>query len=316
MTEILIIGGGGYIGSVLTRYFLSKNHKVIILDLLKRGSSGVMPFLKNENYTFINGDYMTKLLPLTLEIYKPEIIIHLAGIVGDPNCAKEPELATKINVDGIKWLVQCANQKKFIESLFYSSTCSVYGFNIEVCTELTLPKPLSHYAQTKLKAEEIIRKESKQGISFRFGTAYGWSDNMRYDIVVNLLTRMAIKQNEFKIFDGTQFRPFVHPLDIAMFFESLFNKNLSGYVGEVFNLVSENLSMLELGQLIERTLPYSIMKQIPEKEDNRSYICRCFKAHSELGFSPKIRVRDGICEIEKVLMKEREFALDHIAISY
>lgn len=314
--KILITGSGGYIGSVLTDYFLSKNHQVIGMDILRRGSDGIIPFKENSNYTFLNADFTTAILPLILKTYNPEIVIHLAAVVGDPNCAKEPKLATKTNVEGVKWVVECCNNHDSIEKLFFASTTSVYGYNEETCTELTKPNPLSHYARTKLKAEEIIRKESKQGISFRFGTAYGWSLNMRYDIVVNLLTKMAIDTNQFNIFDGTQFRPFIHPLDIAIFFESLFERDLSGYRGEIFNLVSENLSMLELGQLIERTLPYAIMSQIPEKEDNRSYICRCFKAHSELGFSPKWRVRDGIQEIERYIISQKKATLDHIAISY
>lgn len=314
--KILIIGAGGYIGSVLTDYFLSKNHEVIGLDNLRSGSEGIIPFKNNVNYRFVNADFTTNILPLIFKTYNPEIVIHLAAIVGDPNCAKEPKLATKINVEGVKWLVKCCNNQNSIEKLFFASTCSIYGYNKETCTELTKPNPLSHYAKTKLKAEEIIRKDSKNGISFRFGTMYGWSYNMRFDIVVNLITKMAVENSEFKIFDGTQVRPFLHPLDLAIFFESLFEEDLSGYKGEVFNLVSENLSMLELGQLIERTLPYTIMKRIPEPEDNRSYICRCFKAHSELAFSPTIRVREGIQEIESHLLKKKKVVLSHIALSY
>lgn len=314
--KVFIIGAGGYVGSVLTDYFLSKNHEVIGLDNLRRGSNGIIPFKKNPLYTFLNADFTTEILPLILKTYEPEIVVHLAAIVGDPNCAKEPELATKTNVEGVRWLVGCCNKYEFIEKLFFASTCSIYGYNKETCTEETSPNPLSHYAKTKLKAEEMIRKESKQGISFRFGTMYGWSPNMRFDIVVNLLTKMAVEKSEFGIFDGTQIRPFLHPLDLAIFFESLFGKDITGYQGEVFNLVSENLSMLELGQLIERTLPYTVMNHIPEKEDNRSYIVRCFKAHSELGFSPTIRVREGIQEIESHLLKKRKVALSHIALSY
>lgn len=307
--KIMITGGGGYIGSVLTKYFLSKNHKVIVIDSMKRGPEGIIPFKTNPNYTFLNFDFMNPLFPLSLKIYRPEIVIHLAAIVGDPNCEKEPELATKVNVDGVRWVVECCNKHDFVETLFFASTCSIYGYNKETCTESSAPNPLSHYARTKLKAEEIIRNESKQGISLRLGTAYGWSLNMRYDIVVNLLTQMAIKNKEFSIFDGNQFRPFIHPLDIGIFLESLFDKDLSGYRGEVFNLVSENLSILELGQLIERTLPYTIMKLIPGKEDSRSYICRCFKAHSELGFSPQLRVREGIQEIEKNIRTSEKEAI-------
>lgn len=303
--KIIIIGGGGYVGCVLTDYFLSRNHEVIVLDNLRRGSDGIMTFKENSNYKFLNADFTTAILPLVLKAYTPEVVIHLAGIVGDPDCSKNPELATKTNVEGVKWLVKCCNECSSIEKLFFASTCSIYGYNKETCIETTKPNPLSHYARTKLKAEEIIRKESKQGISFRFGTMYGWSPNMRFDIVVNLLTKIAVEKSEFSIFDGTQIRPFLHPMDLAIFFEGLFERDLASYVGEVFNVVSENLSMLELGQLIERTLPYTIMKRVPEKEDNRSYICRCFKAHSELGFTPTIRVREGIQEIERNLKRQK-----------
>ena len=313
--RIFITGGAGYVGSVLTEYFLSREHEVIVLDSLRNGSNGVIPFKQNPLYTFLNADFNTDILPIVLKAYKPEIVIHLAAIVGDPNCAKEPELAQKTNVEGVKWLVECCNNQESIEKLFFASTCSIYGYNKETCTEITKPNPLSLYAKTKLEAEGIIWQESRQGISFRFGTMYGWSPNMRFDLVVNLLTRMAVQNSEFSIFDGTQVRPFLHPLDLGIFFESLFEKDLSNFTGEIFNIVSENLSMLELGQLIERTLPYTIMNLIKEKEDNRSYICRCFKAHSELGFTPKIRVREGIQEIEIHLTK-KERVSDHLAISF
>ena len=305
MVKLMIIGGGGYIGSVLTEYFLSKKHEVIVLDILRNGSEGVILFKQNPLYTFLNTDFNTELLPIVFKTYSPEIVIHLAAIVGDPNCAKEPELAKKTNIEGVRWVTECCNNQESIEKLFFASTCSVYGYNKKTCIESTKTNPLSLYAETKLEAEEIIRKDSRNGISFRFGTMYGWSPSMRFDLVVNLLTRMAVNNSEFSIFDGSQLRPFLHPHDLALFFESLFERDLSGFIGEVFNLVSENLSMLELGELIERTLPYSIMKLDSEKEDNRSYIVRCFKAHSLLGFSPKIRVREGIQEIESHLNKQK-----------
>lgn len=269
--------------------------------MLRRSSKSISTLRKYESFELINGDIRSHLLDYTLKLYKPDVVIHLAGVVGDPECAKYPKLATEINVEGTKNVVEKCNTYN-IEKLFFASTCSVYGRNEEVCTEKSTLNPLSHYARTKLKAEEIIRNKSEQGISFRFGTMYGWSPNMRFDLVVNLLVERAVNHSLFRIYDGTQYRPFIHPLEVAMFFESLFEKDLEGFQGEVFNLVSENLSMLELGQLIERTLPYAIMNQVPEKEDNRSYICRCFKAHSQLGFSPRIRVRDGIQEIESRLL--------------
>lgn len=302
--KILGIGFAGYVGSVLTQYYLEKGHEVVCLDLLRRGSDGIRHHLKNPNFTLINADYMEGLLDSVLTLHEPEIVIHLAAIVGDPACAREPELATRTNVEGIPELVKACNERDL--KLFVASTCSVYGSNPNTCSELLNLNPLSHYARTKLQMEKIIRESSENGICFRFGTMHGWSPNMRCDIIVNRLVRDALKLGQFKIFDGKQYRPFLHPLDLAMFFESLFDKNLESFTGEVFNLVSENYSMLELGQLIERVIPTALMVQIPEKEDDRSYICSSFKAHSRLGFQPKMRILDSIQEIKKKIMGEKQ----------
>ncbi len=301
--RILIIGGAGYIGSVLANEFLKEGHIVTVLDLLKRGSDGIIMHRSNPMFTLVNADFISGILPLCLK--ETDIVVHLAAIVGDPACAKEPELATAINEKGVQYLVQQCN-KAGIDKLFFASTGSVYGYNEHTCDENTILNTQSHYARTKAKAERYIMNYSLNGLIFRFGTMYGISPNMRYDLVVNRLVNDAVKYSSYNIFDGTQFRPFLHPKDIAHFFLSIFDVDLSGYVGEVFNLVSENLSMLELGQLIERTIPTAVMNLVPEKEDNRSYICRSFKANKELGFSPKIRVRDGIQEIEHKLLKIKE----------
>lgn len=304
MKRILLIGGAGYIGSVLTDYYLKKGHEVTCLDLLRRGSDGIRVHLQNPKFTLINADYMEGFLDSIMILHEPDIVIHLAAIVGDPACAREPELATRTNVEGIPDLVRACNERDL--KLFVLSTCSVYGSSPKTCLEYSCLNPLSHYARTKLQMERIIRESSENGIIFRLGTMHGWSPNMRYDIIVNRLIRDALKTSQFKIFDGKQYRPFLHPLDLALFFESLFDKNLESFTGEVFNLVSENYSMLELGQLIERVIPTSLMVQIPEKEDDRSYICSSFKAHSRLGFKPRMRIIDSIREIEKKIMGEKQ----------
>lgn len=307
MAKILITGGAGYIGSVLVREFLSQGHVVIVLDTLERGSDGLPDYRTKRNFSLINADFTTRILDFALQDI--DVVIHLAALSGDPACDAEPERATKVNVEGIRFLVETCNNYDL--KLFFASTCSVYGSNAKTCHETTKLNPLSHYAKTKIEAENIIRENSENGISFRFATMYGWSPNIRYDLVVNRLVYDAVNKNEFKIFGGEQFRPFLHPLDLAYFWSSLFDKDLSSYVGEVFNLVSENLSMLELGQLIERTIPYSKMNRIEDAVDKRSYICRMFKAYKDLSFQPKIRVRDGIQEIERELIKSQNPTIEH-----
>ena len=244
---------------------------------------------------------MNDILPMVLN--EVDIVIHLAAIVGDPDCEQWPILATKTNVEGVKILVEACNDFE-INKLFFASTASVYGSNPEVCTEKSTLNPLSHYAQTKVEGEKIIQNKSINGIVFRFGTMYGLSPNMRYDIIVNRLVRDAVKKGEYNVYDGKQFRAFTHPRDLAYFFMYLFDKKLEDKIGEIYNLVSENLSMLQIGQLIKLLIPYTEMKLTPEKEDERTYICSSFKAYLELGFSPQLRVRDGIKEIELMLLRK------------
>ncbi len=303
LKKILIIGGAGYVGSVLIKEFLEQGYEVIVLDLLKRGSDGIKEHEKSKRFYFINADYMSEILPKTLKIYEPDIVIHLAAIVGDKACKEDPELATKTNVEGIHWLVECCNGTDAL--LLIASTCSIYGTNPNTCTEDSVIFPISHYAKTKREMEQIVKEKSKFALIFRFGTMYGWSPNMRYDLVVNRLVYDSIHFQEFKIFGGKQVRPFLHPKDLAYFFMRLcmLKDKLSKFNGEIFNLVSENLSIEELGELIEAVIPYVIKKEEDVKEVERSYCCRCFKAYKHLGFKPRVRVRDGIQEIEKKLLK-------------
>lgn len=293
---------------MLTDEFIKAGHQVVVFDLLKRGSDGIANHFNNDNFTLINADFMSSLLPLV--IMNCDLVIHLAAIVGDPACAAEPELATKINVEGTKYVVDTCN--KYNKRLFFASTGSIYGSNPKACDEKTTPNPLSHYAHTKLEAEHYIQKHAKNALIFRFGTMYGVSPNMRYDLVVNRLVRDAKQTSSFNVFDGTQYRPFLHPKDLAWFFESLFNRNTMRYNGEVFNLVSENLMMQELGELIERVIPTAQMNLVPEKEDDRTYICKSFKAHLHLDFQPKIRVMNGVQEIEREFIKLDERAREVI----
>lgn len=295
--RIVVLGGAGYVGSVLCEYLLKQGHEITVVDSLIKGSSGIIS--DELNYTLVNIDIRSRLLPITLELAQPDLVINLAGIVGDPACAREPEEATDVNFMALEHIISCCNELDV--PLIQASTCSVYGSNQEACTEETLVKPLSHYALTKLQAETLLLDACNLPLIFRFGTMYGQSPNMRFDLVVNRLVEMAVKTGEFSVFDGTQYRPFLHPLDLATFINSLTLRQIRGRSGQVFNLVSENLSMLELGELIERTIPTSKMTLVPEKEDNRTYICKAFKAYSVLGFKPQIRVRDGIQEIERSL---------------
>jgi nucleoside-diphosphate-sugar epimerase len=296
--KIVITGGAGYIGSVLTACFLKEGHEVAVIDILRRGSDGIIQHKDNPLFTLYNIEFSS---PLVQDIIKDcNVVIHLAAIVGDKDCKENKELATKTNIEDVRSLIKYCNLTNV--PLIVASTCSVYGTNPNVCSEKSIVFPLSHYADTKIKMEQLIKKHCNKFLIFRFGTMYGWSPNMRFDLVVNLLVENALKYGKFKVYGGKQYRPFLHPKDLALFLQKLFTLKRIQY-NKIYNLVSENLMINELGELIETVIPTSKMEVVKESEVERSYLCRSYKVYKELGFSPQIRIRDGINEIRKKLLK-------------
>jgi len=306
--RILVTGGAGYIGSVLVRKLLEAGYKVIVLDNLLYGDIGIRDLYSNPDFKLVKGD-ITDIKDILTLVGQIDAIVHLAAIVGDPASRIIPKETIEINYFATVLLSEVAryfNIRRFI----FASTCSVYGISDpdRILDETSPPNPISLYAETKLRSEEYLRRQAGDDfcpVILRFGTAYGYSPRMRFDLVINLLTAMAYFERTIKIFGGEQWRPFTHVSDISYAVIRAIEKEPRKVSGEVFNIVGENLQIGSLADIIKDFIPDIEVEIIKEKKDLRSYRVSGEKAKKILGFVPLKTVRDGVREIIYTLETNR-----------
>ena len=241
MENFLLIGGAGYVGSILTKYLLDKKMKVQIIDnFMYKNDFAIKEFLKNSKFQFVNGDYTDANLINNLRS-NIDHVIFLGGLVGDPITNKYPELAKKINDTGI---INCINllEKKKIKNLIFISTCSNYGLikGEEKADESFKLQPLSLYAKSKVKIEKfLIDKKNKVDFNvtiLRFATAFGLSPRMRFDLTVNEFTKELMLNNDLEIYDPDTWRPYCHVMDFSRIIYSVVTAKISTKYFEVFNV--------------------------------------------------------------------------------
>jgi len=299
--KILVTGGAGYIGSYFVRLLLDQNYNVRVLDKLSFGNNSIKELLSNPNFELMEGDYtkIEYLIPCLKDVYA---VVHLAAIVGDPAGNSDPELTEETNFYGVKILAELCKYRR-IQRFIFISTCSVYGASSdEILTEDSKLNPISLYAETKLKAENaLIELNSKDfHISIlRLATVFGWSYRMRFDLVINLLTALAIKNKKITIFSGKQWRPFIHVKDVGRAILNVLNQPIEKISGEIFNIgKDENNYQIEvIGNLIKEIFSDIEINRIEDKEDDRSYRVSFKKAFSILNFIPEYNLEYGIKEI-------------------
>ena len=295
--KILITGGAGYLGSVITGKMLSEGHEVIVLDKLIFNQVSLLSYTSNPNFKFIHGDVRNESL-LERLCDESDVIIPLAAIVGFPACASEPELAKEINFKQIINIVKYCNGKG--KKILYPNTNSGYGLGtgqVE-CDEESPLTPISVYGQTKCEAENFL-KTSTDAIIFRLATVFGVSPRMRTDLLVNDFTYKAITDKYIVVFEKSFKRNFIHIQDVANVF-SFMLKNYDTYKGEIFNvgLSSANLSKQELLEKIQEhvnnfAVSYNDFYEDPDK---RNYIVSNTKVEST-GWRPEWNLDRGIEEL-------------------
>ena len=220
MKKILLIGGGGYVGTAITDFFLKEKIALNVLDnFIYNHKAAIKKFVSNKNYQLIEGDF-TDLKKLDLALNDVTDVVLLGGLVGDPITKKYPTLNQKYNIDGIK---NCINhlKNKRINKLIFVSTCSNYGIipdNTLANEEYEL-KPLSRYAKAKVEIENFIQENSYEfdfeTVTLRFATAFGISERMRFDLTVNEFTLELLKNKILEVYDPDTWRPYCHVQDFA-----------------------------------------------------------------------------------------------------
>lgn len=304
--RILVIGGAGYIGSVLIRKLLKLGYKVRILDNFLYGKESIKDLYNNRSFEIYEGDFRY-INVLTEALEDCDALIHLGAIVGDPACTVSDKLTIETNLLATKFIVQVAKSKN-CQRLIFASTCSVYGASDkEFLTEESPTNPVSLYAKTKLDSEKILLSEGKELITtiLRFATCYGPSFRERYDLVVNLLALKAVKEGKIPIYGGDQWRPFIHISDLCEgIIKVLFAKETL-VANQIFNLgdTKENYQLKEIGRIVKEVYPEAELIIYSDSADKRNYRVSFEKIKNILSFRCQKKVIDGIFELIERIKK-------------
>jgi len=294
--KILVTGGAGYVGSVLTDELLKRGYQVRVLDSLRFGWQSLLPFLPDKNYEFIRGDVRDAAV-VAQAVEGVDAVVHLAAIVGFPACRKEPEVSREINVNGTETLVNAVHGRV---PILFASTGSTYGKMIEdLCTETTPLNPLSHYGKQKAEAEEVIRKNG-EFVIYRFATAFGVSTRMRLDLLPNDFSYRAVKDKSLIVYEKNFMRTFVHVRDMARSFIFAL-EHYDAVRGEVFNVGDNNMNYSKeaICQLIQKHVEYYLhFADVGHDADQRDYVVSYDKLN-QAGFRTSVTMEDGIAELVK-----------------
>ena len=270
MQKVLITGGAGYLGSVLTEVLLSKGYKVTVFDSLVYKQLSLTQFCHNQNFNLVVGDVRdTQLLSDLVETH--DIIVPLAAIVGMPACKKDPDLTVAVNYQQIDDIVHFMWKG---QKLLVPNTNSQYGSSDTIITEESPFNPLSLYAQTKCDAEKAVL-DSGNGISLRLATVFGVSYRQRMDLLVNDFVYRAFTDEFLVLFESHFLRNYVHVRDVAKAFVHLI-ENYETCNNNAFNvgLTSANMSKLQLAQKVKEYVPNLVIieEQFKEDFDKRNYV--------------------------------------------
>ena len=307
--HVLITGGAGYIGSLLTSELLRANYHVTVIDSLLFGGESLVPFLPHPNFHFVKADVTE---PRTIKDslkdgwQKPDAIVHLAAIVGFPACqAVGKQVAWRYNVDATK-LVFAQAVDLGVERFVFSSTYSNYGLSPEgkPVTEDSPLNPQSLYAETKIASEEFLLTQGNSSCApliFRFATLYGISPRTRFDLIVNQFVLEAFTKRELIIYQRGYSRSFVHIRDVARGVIMGLEAERQKICGQVFNLGTDNgnYSKDDIVRLVLKRIPETVVeyKDLTFGGDMRDIAVSFAKIKKVLGFDTTLDVDDGIREL-------------------
>jgi len=306
--RVLIIGGAGYIGTVLTKHLLECGYIVRCLDLLLyKNSTEVLQYIGDKNYEFLYGDLCDK---KTVEnaLEGVDSVVLLAGLVGDPITKKYPGESFAINNKGVKSAIDLMNGKGLHKFIFIS-TCSNYGLinDNELADEDHELNPLSLYAAAKVEMEQYLLS-LKGKVDFhptilRFATAFGLSSRMRFDLTISEFIYELFNGNELLVYDANTWRPYCHVQDFSTLIRRVIEFPANKTSFEVFNAGGEvnNFTKQGVVNLITKYLPDSKINYKDHGSDPRNYRVNFNKVKSTLYFEPSYTVEDGVKELINAL---------------
>jgi nucleoside-diphosphate-sugar epimerase len=308
MEKVLVTGGAGYIGSVLVRLLLKEGFSVRVLDNLRFGGESIVELLNDSNFEFIKGD-VRNAADVEKSLKSIDYVIHLAAIVGDPACAKEPDLARATNLEASKVVYHMA-EKCGAKRFLFASTCSNYGKMIDPDSfvhEGSELSPVSLYAETKVAFEQFLLSQpgtnTCKPTCARFSTVYGLSPRIRFDLTVNEFTKELALGRELVVFGEQFWRPYCHVYDLSRSLVIMLKADPEKVAFDVFNVgdTGENYQKKMIIDEIIKQLPDSKVRYVNKNEDPRDYRVTFDKIKKRLGFQPVYKVPDGIRQVIKVI---------------
>ena len=298
--SILVTGGAGYVGSILTNELVKKNYDVKVVDSLVYGDAGISSLIDQNKIEFFNLDIRdsSKIASILKNV---DCVIHLAAIVGEPLCKKIPEAAKQINEIATKNLVNlCKNNN--VKRFIFASTCSNYGSSLNIVDESSPVKPLSLYSECKVNSEKYILDNNSnkfQTCILRFATAHGLSPRMRFDLLVQEFLHDALVDKKISIFGEDFWRPLIHVDDMASACISVVDASSNTISGQIFNVGSsnENYTKKQLANIIQKHVSDIKIEIVKSKTDPRNYKVSFDKIKQILNFQPKRTVENSVVEI-------------------
>ena len=302
--RILVTGGAGYLGSILVAQLIARGSKVRVLDALLFGDKSLDAVKSNPNCELVRGD-VRDAAAVAAAMKSCDAVVHLAAIVGDAACNENQQLAAEVNRAATRTLIEMApgcGVRRFI----FASSCSVYGASDSFLDETAALNPLSIYARTKIDSEKLLLAAGSHASAkdfsatvLRFGTLFGLSPRMRFDLVVNLFAARAASGGRITVFNAEQWRPFVHVQDAARAVLACLDAPSGAVSGQIFNAGSPalNLQIRDVGEAIQRMIPGTAIDRIENNSDQRNYRVSFEKIQRALGFQCHRTLESGIAEI-------------------
>jgi nucleoside-diphosphate-sugar epimerase len=299
--KLLVTGGAGYLGSLLTPELLEQGHQVRILDSFMWGANPILHFAAHPSLEVVAGDIRDERV-VTDAVRGCDVVINLAAIVGFPACLEDPERARTTNEGGVRTLVSTLSKH---QRLIHASTGSTYGKVNHICDEDTPINPLTVYGTTKASAEKFVLDHG--GVPLRFATVFGRSPRLRLDLLVNDMTYQAVHYGTFVMYEGHARRTFLHSTDAvkAIVFAI---ENYGRMSAQPFNVGDEtmNYTKMEVAKEIQAVHNFYLHEaSVGVDPDQRDYEVS-YKRIKALGYKADVSLSAGIRELVKILPLIRE----------
>ena len=303
--RVMVIGGAGYLGSVLTHVLMDQGYTVRVFDRMLFGSESIADLRGNPRFECVQGD-LRDLTALTEALRGVDSVVLLAALVGERACDRDPQETVAVNYTAtIAAAAACKYHQ--INRFVYASTDSAYGIKEGIMDEEQSLNPVSLYGRLKVQVEgELLAMEDDNFAPtiLRMATLYGLSPRMRFDLILNILAKQSVMTGQITIYGGKQWRPLAHVADAAEAYKLALAAPLRVVKGEIFNVGSneQNYQLYQLGDLVAEALPDVEVLTTDVPPDLRDYHVSFDKITETLGYKVRYTPSDALQEIREAII--------------